>query len=124
MIAAEEEDDLQTLSRSSTTSSITRHEDEEEASADLDDDEDDEDEATETDTSTKPGTGDQIAHKKQKKKRLARLRRRSIAVRAYEFAGKDSDLSGILFMEILKITDLPPERNCMQRGPWLSRIVR
>lgn len=123
MIAAEEEDDIQSLSRSSTMSSVTRQEDEDEAGADLEADEDDEDEATETDTSTKPGTGDKIAHKKQKKKRLARLRRKSIAVRAYEFAGRDTDLSGILFMEISKITDLPPERNCTSKASLLDRLM-
>lgn len=111
VIAAEEEDDIQSLSRTSTTSSLTRQEDEDEAGADLDEDEEDDEDATETDTPVKAGTGDQIAQKKQKKKRLARLRRKSIAVRAYEFTGKDSDLSGILFMEISRITDLPPERN-------------
>ena len=52
------------------------------------------------------------AAKKEKKKRKARLRRKSIAVRAYEFVGGVGDVSGIIFMEILKITDLPPERNC------------
>lgn len=111
MIAADEEDDILSLSRSSTTSSITRQEDEDEAGADIDDDDDEDEDATETDTPAKSRTGDQIAQKKQKKKRLARLRRKSIAIRAYEFTSKDSDVSGILFMEISKITDLPPERN-------------
>ena len=114
VIAAEEEDDIQSLSRTSTTSSFARQEEEDEAGADIDDDEDDEENATETDTPTAAGAGDQIAAKKKKKKRLARLRRKSIAVRAYEFTGMDSDLSGILFMEISKITDLPPERNGKQ----------
>ena len=30
--------------------------------------------------------------------------------RAYEFSGT-SDLAGVLFLEVAKITDLPPERN-------------
>jgi hypothetical protein len=119
VIATEDEDDIQSLSRVSTASSITRQEDEDEAGADLDDDEDDEEDATETDTPTKVGAGDQIAKKKQKKKRLARLRRKSIAVRAYEFTGIDSDVSGILFMEISKITDLPPERNGRPFGVYI-----
>ena len=108
VIAADEEDDIKTLSRRSTASSTTKRE-EDEAGADLDEDEDES--AVETDASTTGKTGDQMAQKKQKKKRLARLRRKSIAVRAYEFASRDSDVSGILFMEISKITDLPPERN-------------
>ena len=61
----------------------------------------------ETDSVSKPGS----AEKKKKKQRLARLRRRSIAVRAYDFMGKDHDVSGVIFMQILKATDLPPERN-------------
>lgn len=122
VIAAEDEDDIQSLSRTSTASSITRQEDEDEAGADLDDDDDEED-ATETDTPTKAGTGDQIAKKKQKKRRLARLRRKSIAVRAYEFTGADSDVSGILFMEISKITDLPPERNGRPSAVYRTRRV-
>jgi phosphatidylserine decarboxylase len=56
------------------------------------------------------------AAKKEKKKRKARLRRKSIAVRAYEFVGGVGDVSGIIFMEILKITGLPPERN----RKWLA----
>ena len=63
----------------------------------------------ETDAASKSGSSE----KKQKNQRLARLRRRSIAVRAYDFAGNQHDLSGIIFMEILKVTDLPPERNSM-----------
>ncbi len=51
------------------------------------------------------------ASKKEKKKRKARLRRKSIAVRAYEFVGGVGDVSGIIFMEIGRISDLPPERN-------------
>lgn len=59
-------------------------------------------------------TGTDAAQKdvvKEKKKRLARLRRKSIAARAYNFLGADNDVSGIIFMEIVKVTDLPPERN-------------
>jgi len=69
--------------------------------------EDEPDTSDETDSTSKSG----VSEKKKKKKRLARLRRKSIAVRAYEFTGIDSDVSGIIFMEIQKITDLPPERN-------------
>lgn len=48
---------------------------------------------------------------KTKKKKLNMLRRKSIAVRAYQFVGKDSDISGMIFMELVKATDLPPEKN-------------
>jgi phosphatidylserine decarboxylase len=61
----------------------------------------------ETDDPTKP----EISEKKKKRLRLARLRRKSIAVRAYQFTGEGNDVVGMLFLEIKKIVDLPPERN-------------
>ncbi|KAI9751377.1 MAG: hypothetical protein M4579_006100 [Chaenotheca gracillima] len=60
---------------------------------------------SETDDPTKP----EAVEKKRRRLRLAKLKRKSKA-RAYEFSG-GSDVVGILFMEISKITDLPPERN-------------
>jgi phosphatidylserine decarboxylase len=47
--------------------------------------------------------------KQRKRVRLARLRRKA-KQRAYEFSGK-TEVAGVLFLEIQKITDLPPERN-------------
>ena len=66
-----------------------------------DDGDDDLETGNESESVSKPGV--------EKKKRLARLRRKSIAVRAYDFL--TSDMSGIIFMEIVKVTDLPPEKN-------------
>lgn len=62
----------------------------------------------ETDDPSKP----EVIEKRKKKLRMKRLRRKSMAVRAYEFtgAGKNS-VSGLVFMELQKVTDLPPERN-------------
>ena len=94
VIAAGYEDDDEILSRAPTV------EDEEGATENGEDAENDHE------------TSDEKAAKKEKKKRMARLRRKSIAVRAYEFVGGAGDVSGIIFMEILRITDLPPERNC------------
>jgi phosphatidylserine decarboxylase len=77
-------------------------------STNVDDDEeggDREDLDEEDETSNEAGEEKEIA----KRRRLARLRRRSIAVRAYDFVS--SDMAGIIFMEIVKVTDLPPERN-------------
>jgi phosphatidylserine decarboxylase len=56
-------------------------------------------------------TGNEAGEEKEiaKRRRLARLRRKSIAVRAYDFVS--SDMAGIIFMEIVKVTDLPPEHN-------------
>src|SRR5437868_5858934 len=99
VIAAGYEDD-EILSRASTL------EDEEEATENGDDAENDHGTSDETDEPS-----GKVA-KKEKKKRMARLRRKSIAVRAYEFVGGAGDVSGIIFMEIIRITDLPPERNC------------
>ncbi|TKA65396.1 hypothetical protein B0A49_10156, partial [Cryomyces minteri] len=90
---ADEEDDDDDLSRVE--------------SGDLDDQEDDEQEepSDETDESKKEET----VEKRKKRMRLARLRKKTIK-RAYEFSGM-SDVAGVLFLEICKITDLPPERN-------------
>ena len=93
---ADEDDDL---SRTSTNV--------DEDEADEDDDEDDLETGNEADTPSKPG----VAAKKEKKKRLARLRRKSIAVRGYDFTGGNADVAGMIFLEIVKVTDLPPERN-------------
>ncbi|KAK5116968.1 hypothetical protein LTR62_006689 [Meristemomyces frigidus] len=46
---------------------------------------------------------------RQRRKKIKRLKRKS-KLKAYEFSGA-SDVSGVLFLEINRITDLPPERN-------------
>ena len=53
--------------------------------------------------------GDVPEEKKKKRLRLARLKKKA-TMRAYEF-GSGSDIAGVLFLEITKITDLPPEKN-------------
>jgi phosphatidylserine decarboxylase len=100
-LGAEEEDDE--LSRASSHADEPPMDDED----DMDDMDDDQESVTENDSPPRSG----IAEKKAKKKRLARLRRRSVAARAYNFAGSDNDVNGVVFMEVVKITDLPPERN-------------
>lgn len=47
--------------------------------------------------------------KRKKRAKIARIRRR-MKQRAYEFTGS-SNLAGVLFLEITRIEDLPPERN-------------
>ncbi|KKY20826.1 putative phosphatidylserine decarboxylase [Phaeomoniella chlamydospora] len=89
IVSADEDDEL---SRFSTN---------EDVDAEMEDDTSDE-----TDDPTKPDS----IEKRKRKRRLARLRRRSIAIRAYEFTG-NSDVAGIIFAEVVKVTDLPPERN-------------
>ncbi|KAF1971035.1 phosphatidylserine decarboxylase proenzyme [Bimuria novae-zelandiae CBS 107.79] len=48
--------------------------------------------------------------KRRRKLRLAKLKKKASKLRAYEFSGK-TEVAGVLFVEISKITDLPPERN-------------
>lgn len=80
------------------------------ASDENNDDEEDDDEA---DLETSDETDDPIksggTEKRKKKLRLARLKKKTKA-RAYEFSG-GTDVVGIVFLDIVKITDLPPERN-------------
>lgn len=47
--------------------------------------------------------------KRRSKLRLARLKKKATQ-RAYEFSGK-TEVAGVLFVEIVKVTDLPPESN-------------
>ncbi|KAL1606391.1 phosphatidylserine decarboxylase [Paraconiothyrium brasiliense] len=48
--------------------------------------------------------------KRRKKLRLARLKKKANKLRSYEFSDK-TEVAGVLFLEISKITDLPPEKN-------------
>ncbi|KAI9934350.1 hypothetical protein MW887_005427 [Aspergillus wentii] len=68
---------------------------------------DDEESSDEPDDLAKP----EVAEKRRRRNRLARLRRKSLAARAYQFSGVGNGVQGIVFMEIVKIVDLPPERN-------------
>jgi phosphatidylserine decarboxylase len=77
-----------------------------------DDDNDDLDEDLQTGTEQELGAKpSSIAERKRKRKRLARLRRKSMSVREYDFHGTGKDVAGVIFLEIVKATDLPPERN-------------
>lgn len=82
---------------------------------DLEDEDEDEDEIDEKSPETSDETDDPAkpvkAEKEKRKRRLKmkRLKKRATA-RAYEFTG-GTDVVGIVFLEICKITDLPPERN-------------
>ncbi|KAL8779249.1 MAG: hypothetical protein Q9194_001550 [Teloschistes cf. exilis] len=78
-------------------------------STDINEDEDDDDNDIETSDETEESGKLDVAEKKQKRLRLKKLKRKSKA-RAYEFTG-GTDVVGIIFVEICKITDLPPERN-------------
>ncbi|KAL9129421.1 MAG: hypothetical protein Q9217_002126 [Psora testacea] len=73
------------------------------------DDEDADDKEPETSDETDDLSRPEKEEKRKSKLRMKRLRRKTKA-RAYEFTG-GSDVVGIVFLEISKITDLPPERN-------------
>jgi phosphatidylserine decarboxylase len=59
--------------------------------------------------------------KRRKKLRLARLKRKANKLRAYEFSDK-SEVAGVLFLEITKVMDLPPEKNGASLHPLPARL--
>ena len=79
-----------------------------ENSLDPDEDDDDDDDTHASDEQEDTTTTETPAKRKRRLK-LARLKKKA-KQRAYEFSGT-SDLAGVLFLEVAKITDLPPERN-------------
>ena len=103
------------------TSRLSSHNKNADDDTDAELDEEDAEDGTGIDEETSDETEDQTKpdfEKKKKRKKLKMLRRKSRAIRAYEFTGKDSDVAGIIFLEIGKITDLPPEKNskCFKSG--------
>lgn len=82
------------------------------SSNELEDEDDDDDADMDLETSDETTDDPTKIGKEAKKKRrlrLARLKKKTKA-RAYEFTG-ESDVVGMVFLEVTKITDLPPERN-------------
>ena len=84
------------------------------------DDEEDEDDDVDLDPETSDETTDDPAKpgkeaKKKRRLRLAKLKKKTKA-RAYEFTG-ESDVVGMVFLEVSRITDLPPERNSTLFNP-------
>lgn len=75
-----------------------------------DDNDKDEETSDEIEDPTKP----EVAEKRRRRLRIARLKRKSIAARAYQFSGASNSVQGILFLEINRISNLPPERNGKQ----------
>lgn len=60
-----------------------------------------------------------VAEKRRRRLRLRRLKSKRLAARAYQFSGAGNSVQGIVFMEIVRITDLPPERNGTFLSPFL-----
>lgn len=71
---------------------------------------------------------DKAEKKKEKKRKRLRMKklRRKAKERVYEFYGS-SDVAGVLFLEIQKITDLPPEKNSksniIERFKYCRRVA-
>jgi phosphatidylserine decarboxylase len=72
-------------------------------------DQGDEDEEPSDEAADDLGKAD-TPEKKKRRLRVKKLRRKKKQAPSYEFSG-DSDVVGIVFLEIVKITDLPPEKN-------------
>lgn len=58
--------------------------------------------------------------KQRRRLKLARLKKKAKQA-AYEFSGL-SDLAGVLFLEIQKVSDLPPERNSKNILPCIMNL--
>jgi phosphatidylserine decarboxylase len=108
--AAPEETMKKFMAIASTSPTVEGDEDDEALervdSGDLDDKEDDELETSDDiEESEKP----EAAEKRKKRLRLAKIKKKA-TLRAYEFSDK-SEVAGVLFLEVVKILDLPPEKN-------------
>jgi phosphatidylserine decarboxylase len=78
---------------------------------DLDEEDDDEkDPSDETDDGTRTPAGTSEEKQRHRRRRKLRRLRRKKKTSAYEF-GAASDVAGVLFLEVKKVTDLPPEKN-------------
>lgn len=72
--------------------------------------EDDEEELTEFDEETEDPSKPETAEKRRRRLRIKGLKKKR-RQNPYAFTNGDSDVVGIIFLEICKITDLPPESN-------------
>lgn len=77
---------------------------------DLDEEDDEKDPSDETDDGARTPVGTPEEKQKSRRRRKLRRLRRKTKLRAYEF-GAMSDVAGVLFLEINRVTDLPPEKN-------------
>ncbi|GIZ40948.1 hypothetical protein CKM354_000426800 [Cercospora kikuchii] len=83
-------------------------------SSNLDDleeeDDDDKDPSDETDDGTRTPSGTSEEKQRSRRRRKLRRLRRKKKTSAYEF-GAASDVAGVLYLEVNRVTDLPPEKN-------------
>lgn len=81
-----------------------------ESTNDRDDESDEAGEATDANNDEQEDPNrSETSEKRTRRMRLARIKKRA-KQKAYEFSGM-SDLAGVLFLEISRVTDLPPEKN-------------
>lgn len=80
---------------------------------DVDEEDDEKDPSDETDDGARTPAGTPDEKQKSRRRRKLRRLRRKTKLRAYEFAHM-SDIAGVLFLEINRITDLPPEKNSIK----------
>lgn len=77
------------------------------AGTDLDDDDDESESSNEAQDESKKAAK---REKRRRKLRMARLKKKAKQVTGYEYSDK-SEVAGVLFLEVVNITDLPPEKN-------------
>jgi phosphatidylserine decarboxylase len=77
------------------------------AGTDIDDDDDESESSNEAQDESKKAAK---REKRRRKLRMARLKRKAKQVTGYEYSDK-SEVAGVLFLEVVNITDLPPEKN-------------
>nr|POE49218.1 phosphatidylserine decarboxylase proenzyme 3 [Quercus suber] len=101
--AEDDEDEEEILKQLNSRGSDYVSEEEEE--------EDDREPSDETDDGlrTPEGTISEEKRTRRRREKIKRVKRRT-KIKAYEFSGM-SDVAGVLFLEINRITDLPPEKN-------------
>lgn len=75
-----------------------------------DDDDDEKDPSDETDDGARTPAGSTEEKQRHRRRRKLRRLRRKKKLGTYEF-GAASDVAGVLFLEINRVTDLPPEKN-------------
>ncbi|KAF2209724.1 hypothetical protein CERZMDRAFT_69855 [Cercospora zeae-maydis SCOH1-5] len=73
-------------------------------------DDDDKDPSDETDDGTRTPSGTSDEKQRSRRRRKLRRLRRKKKTSAYEF-GAASDVAGVLYLEVNRVTDLPPEKN-------------
>ncbi|KAH7371256.1 phosphatidylserine decarboxylase-domain-containing protein [Pyrenochaeta sp. MPI-SDFR-AT-0127] len=71
---------------------------------------DNEDEEESSDEAQDESKRAEKREKRRKKLKLAKLKKKAKQISGYEYSS-NGDVAGVLFLEIQKITDLPPERN-------------